>query len=67
MTAVAAPQKHKFAADEGEPSSVQCVAPVLPIHFSAALGVLIDAGQEITPYVNNPIRPSYTLYTMHGQ
>ena len=39
MTAVAAPQKHKFAADEGEPSSVQCVAPVFALSTSQPFSV----------------------------
>ena len=51
MTSVAAPQKHKFTADESESSSLQCVGLVLSIRFSAILRVLINAQQKITPYV----------------
>ena len=32
MTAVAAPQKHKFSAEDGEPSSLQCVLLASSIH-----------------------------------
>ena len=41
MTAVAAPQKHKFVADEDESPNLQCVTAVLLAYFS--VNELIDA------------------------
>ena len=43
MTAVAAPQKHKFTPDDNESPSLQCVPFVLSPYFPVTPDVLIDA------------------------